>query len=322
MKIPKIRFPKNFFQSFLTILKRLFHSLKDLSHPKRLLTKEKLIKAIKFLSIIYLILTIALGGIIYSRKLSLRSTFFRITSNIFPLPVTFVGPRVVWLKNILQQEAYIYHFASHSGQEAPQEKELTTELINLMIETEMARRDLTHFNQSVTFEEIKAEMEKIFEENGGEVKVEEILVDLYGMPLSDFRRLVEDQLVREKFRTYGLLQLKVRHILIGDEGKAKEIAEKAKAGENFEELAGNLSEDQNSKDKGGELGWIGRDSGLIPEFEEALFKMDKDQISDPLKSEFGFHIIKVEDKRGFVDKKYADWLDEAKKRYKVFQFIR
>ena len=80
------------------------------------------------------------------------------------------------------------------------------------------------------------------------------------------------------------------------EKKAKGVAEKAKKGEDFAKLAKENSEDPGSKENGGDLDFFPHDQ-MVPEFADAAFKMKKGEISDPVKSSFGFHIIKVTDKK-------------------------
>ena len=113
------------------------------------------------------------------------------------------------------------------------------------------------------------------------------------------------------FRTED--RVRVRHILIktptpGPDGKvdqkaldaarakAEDVLKQVKAGGDFAELAKKYSDDPGSKDQGGELGWQGRDSGFVAPFVQAMFSLNKGQISDLVQSEFGFHIIQVEDK--------------------------
>ncbi len=89
-------------------------------------------------------------------------------------------------------------------------------------------------------------------------------------------------------------EVHARHILVDDEAKAKEISKKAKAGEDFAKLAKENSKD--SAEDGGDLGYFTKDQ-MVPEFAEAAFKLEKGQVSDPVKTQFGWHVIKVEDKR-------------------------
>ena len=70
---------------------------------------------------------------------------------------------------------------------------------------------------------------------------------------------------------------------------------KLKKGADFAELAKTKSKDPGSAD-GGDLGYFTKDQ-MVPEFSEVAFKLDKGQLSDPVKSQFGWHVIKVEDKR-------------------------
>lgn len=91
-------------------------------------------------------------------------------------------------------------------------------------------------------------------------------------------------------------EIKASHILVSDENEAKEIKKKLDAGASFEELAKQESQDLLSKDKGGDLGYF--NSGTTtPEFETAAYKLKVGQISNPVKSPNGYHIIKLTDKK-------------------------
>jgi peptidyl-prolyl cis-trans isomerase C len=91
-------------------------------------------------------------------------------------------------------------------------------------------------------------------------------------------------------------ELHARHILVEDETTAKQVAERAKKGEDFVALSKEFSKDSGSAADGGDLGWFTKDK-MVKEFSEAAFKLEPGQISDPVKSQFGWHVIKVEDKR-------------------------
>jgi len=90
-------------------------------------------------------------------------------------------------------------------------------------------------------------------------------------------------------------EVHARHILVETEDEAKAVVAELKKGTDFAELAKAKSKDPGSAD-GGDLGYFTKDQ-MVPEFSEVAFKLDKGQLSDPVKSQFGWHVIKVEDKR-------------------------
>jgi peptidyl-prolyl cis-trans isomerase C len=89
-------------------------------------------------------------------------------------------------------------------------------------------------------------------------------------------------------------ELHARHILLPTEEEAKAALARVKKGEDFAKVATELSKDPGGE--GGDLGWFTKDK-MVPEFADAAFKMEPGQVSDPVKSQFGWHIIKVEEKR-------------------------
>jgi peptidyl-prolyl cis-trans isomerase C len=89
-------------------------------------------------------------------------------------------------------------------------------------------------------------------------------------------------------------EVRARHILVETEDDAKAILAELKKGADFAELAKQKSKDPGTN--GGDLGYFTKDQ-MVPEFSEVAFRLDKGQLSDPVKSQFGWHIIRVEDKR-------------------------
>lgn len=108
-------------------------------------------------------------------------------------------------------------------------------------------------------------------------------------------------------------EVRARHILVETEDQAKEIVAELKKGANFEELAKTKSKDPAAAAQGGDLGYFTKEQ-MVPEFADAAFKMEKGQVSDPVKSQFGWHIIRVEDKR----KKPAPEFDAVKSQLEAY----
>jgi len=89
-------------------------------------------------------------------------------------------------------------------------------------------------------------------------------------------------------------EVRARHILVESEPDAQAALKRVTGGEDFAKVANEMSKDPGSK--GGELGWFTKER-MVPEFAEAAFKMQPGQISDPVKSQFGWHIIQLEERR-------------------------
>jgi len=112
-------------------------------------------------------------------------------------------------------------------------------------------------------------------------------------------------------------QWKARHILFevgksataakvnAAKSKAQQVLTKVRAGESFEELAKTFSDDSGSKNQEGDLGWFGPNAMVKP-FEEAVKSMKIGEVSEPIQSEFGFHIIKLEDSKPEVTRSFAE----------------
>lgn len=100
----------------------------------------------------------------------------------------------------------------------------------------------------------------------------------------------------EQKKSTGAREYKARHILVESEAEAKDITAQLKKGAKFEELA-KKSKDPGSAQRGGELDWAGAGAYVKP-FSDAMVKLDKGQMTDaPVQSQFGWHIIKVDDVR-------------------------
>ncbi|WP_413287099.1 peptidylprolyl isomerase [Bacillus mojavensis] len=104
-------------------------------------------------------------------------------------------------------------------------------------------------------------------------------------------------------------QIRASHILVADKKTAEEVEKKLKKGEKFESLAKEYSTDTSSATNGGELGWISKDNEQLDStFRKAAFKLKTNEVSEPVKTQFGYHIIKKTEERG----KYEDMKKELK----------
>jgi len=109
---------------------------------------------------------------------------------------------------------------------------------------------------------------------------------------ADARKLYDEQVQKLKPEE----EAQASHILVATEAEAKDLREKLKNGGDFAALAKEHSKDPGSKDTGGDLGFFTRGQ-MVPQFEEVVFSMNKGDVSDPVQTQFGWHIIKLVDKR-------------------------
>lgn len=138
----------------------------------------------------------------------------------------------------------------------------------------------------------------------------------------DMKKFYEQN--KDKFKSGD--QIKASHILVKTEKEAKDILAKLKSGGNFEELAKKSSVDSSAA-KGGDLGWFGKGS-MVPAFEKAALALKEGQISDVVKSDFGYHIIKLTGKRTAGARSFEEVKDQIKaailptKQQEIFQKIK
>ncbi|GAC90241.1 parvulin-like peptidyl-prolyl cis-trans isomerase [Anoxybacillus flavithermus NBRC 109594] len=171
-------------------------------------------------------------------------------------------------------------------------------------------RDLVHEKVlskkfKVTDEELNKEIENLKEMYGVQYDLavqqngEEAIRDMVKLDLLRQKAAMEDIKVTDeelkKYYNEYKPKVKASHILVDDEKTAKDIKAKLEKGEDFAKLAKEYSKDTGSAQNGGDLGWFGPGK-MVEEFEKAAYALKVGEISDPVKTQFGYHIIKVTDK--------------------------
>jgi len=277
------------------------------------------------LIVIYIGFGVFFGIQIYSKHS--ESNLAKFSTKIYPLPAAYVGGNIIWAKDYYRQLVYIRQFSTETKQANPDTAQVRSQIIDQLIERRLIEWQASKNGIRVTSKDVDDAYEQIVSQAGGEAAVQKVLRGLFNMSEKEFKDIVRYQVTKEKIQDGLIAQVKVRHILIKDEGRANEVANKAKSGENWDDLAKTYSEDVNTRDKGGDLGWLARgnlviDGKQVPEFEDAAFKAKIGEIFGPVKTEAGFEIGKVEDKRGKIQQSYTNWLASLKKETKIFIFIR
>ncbi|MCL5795224.1 MAG: peptidylprolyl isomerase [Patescibacteria group bacterium] len=274
-----------------------------------------------FVAAAYLITGTVFAFAVYKYHKDGKAT--QIAVKVFPYPVAWVGMKPIWANQYYQQLGYVEKFSTKSNQPITDMNLIRSQIVDQMVQNALIEKEAKKYKIKVSKQDIDDAYKKLAEQNGGEDQVKKILNEMYGMNVKEFKNLVYDQLLREKVQQELLVQINAKHILIKDEAKAKEVLDRVKKGEkSFEDLAKEFSEDSGSKDNGGDLGWFGRGQ-MVKAFEDAAFSLQKDQVTQELiKTDFGYHIIKLVDKKGQIDKSLTDWLNELKAKLKIHIWLK
>ncbi len=172
------------------------------------------------------------------------------------------------------------------GQMTPDQKReyLITYLADVVVLAQAAEQqhlgDQPDVKREVAFERNKVLMEALLRNAGKAAQTDDAMHKVYDDAV---KKMAPEE------------EVHARHILVATEDEAKAIEAQLKAGADFATLAKEKSKDPGAAN-GGDLGYFTKDQ-MVPEFAAAAFKLDKGQISDPVHTQFGWHIIKVEDKR-------------------------
>lgn len=231
-----------------------------------------------------------------------------------------------------------------------------TDTLNTMITNKMIELEAKKQNVTVSDEDIQKELDVLIEQYGDEETLKGQL-EASGSSMDDLkddivqylqtRKLIEPsiKITDEEIKTYfeenkdslgQAEQVEASHILVEDKATAEEVLKKLENGGDFAGLAKEYSTDEGSAANGGSLGYFGKGQ-MVAEFEDAAFKLEVGKISEPVKTEHGYHIIKVTDKKEAkeatlkdskeqiketlltekLQTEYATWLQKKEEEYKI-----
>ncbi|WP_078544087.1 peptidylprolyl isomerase [Litchfieldia alkalitelluris] len=203
---------------------------------------------------------------------------------------------------------------------------LDTLITNKLIQLESESQKLT-----VTDEEIQTEVDTLISSYGGEETFASVL-ESNGTSMNTVKKdiklyLLTEKLLQERITitdeemaayfeenkaTFAISeQVEASHILVKDEETANEVLSKLNDGEDFATLANEYSTDTANASNGGKLGFFGKGE-MVEDFEKVAFDLDIDEISEPVKTEHGYHIIKVTNKQEATEANFEDSKESIK----------
>lgn len=219
-------------------------------------------------------------------------------------------------------------YAAQSGVEFPKEgtpsyNQLVASIVNYLVQNELIKQKAKEFDVSVSEKDVAERIKQIEQSPGvgSAEKLKKLLKD-YAMTMDQLKAQISADLLKEKVKQKVYEDVKVsdeklraffedpknaaqfkqpesrdtRHILVKTKAKAEEVRallEADSSDENWQKLAKKYSEDPGSKDTGGVYAGVTKDSGFAPQYVKAAWALDTDEISQPVKTQFGWHIIQV-----------------------------
>ena len=161
--------------------------------------------------------------------------------------------------------------------------------------------DRVEVDQTRVAEYYEANKNRFFSEENVDIEYLELMRADFAGDIEVTDEILESYYEQEQFRFQTDEDRRPRHILIGSieedpeaEARAMDVVARLDAGEPFEDLAAELSEDPGTSGQGGDLGWLSRGTGV---FQDAVFDMELGEVRGPVKSEFGYHVIRLDDIR-------------------------
>lgn len=287
-------------------------------------------------ALIILILLLTIGGTVWATRFRLSAhPAVLALARTLDIPAARVNGMKIPYVRYIEDTRVLQTFYATQGDAVPkfEKEDISNQVLGRLIINTVIQDLAQKLGVAVTDNEVQQALANLVGPLASEEQINQELKERYGWRKEDYvskvvRPLILEQKVSEVFgasteedgKEYAAgEQVRARHILfrVEDEKDEKQeraikkeaeaILKRARAGEDFAALALEFSAD-GSKDNGGDLGWFPK-GVMVPEFEEAVFALAPGAVGEKLvKSQFGYHIVKLEEKRPFRD--LAAWLDK------------
>ncbi len=281
------------------------------------------------LGMAYLLATAVIGTLLLRGS---DSPKLRSVARWVPVPVASVAGQLIWARDYLDYRAFIETFVARSkeaGQVVSTEAPIGQQVLTLLATNTTIERAAQEAGIDVTSAEIAAAYRTILVLQGGEGQAREvseeelstILHELYGSNQERLKDLIRIRLLQDKVQSQLLEQVHFRQILVSDEAEAKDLIGTISAGGDFTQLAKDHSKHEESRDLGGDMGFVARGQQLDA-IQTVLFSQAIGLAPEPVKTDFGFHVLEILEKKGTVQQSYEQWLADQQAKTHVVTYLR
>ncbi len=260
------------------------------------------------------------------------NAFVRAMGSVFPFPMAVVEMQPVYMSSYWGELDLIMRTCEEAGTDCQITQKDKIDVSNNLIMEKAILELASSYGVEISDERLNEEFDKIIQDNGGEVELKKILTEKYDWSVKEFRYRVYISLLAQEMEESLIEKISAKHLLVKTEfeaseedvekakEKAQEALDKINEGEDFDAVVKEYSEDETTIESGGDLGYFAR-GVMIPEFENVAFGLAPGQVSGLVKTDFGWHIIKMVDKKGEVKQVFMDWLEEQKDSMRIWRLF-
>lgn len=258
---------------------------------------------------------------IQSVKALSESSFTLVTAQFFGMPVASVNGQKIPYRDYIENLQGMRQFYNTDTEKLPRpsEAEMSDYVLRRLIIDSLVAQVAKEYNITVSNNELDDFVQKnILAKYEDREKAEADVLKRYGWTVNEFtKKFVVSTILEQKLNTTYLESIKDSSKKDTVKAQAQAVLERIKKGESFDKLAKEFSADTSNKDKGGDLGWFAK-GVMVPEFENAVFGLKKGELgSELVETQFGFHIVKVDNTRKTKDKEGKE-IEEVKVRHILF----
>jgi parvulin-like peptidyl-prolyl isomerase len=282
-----------------------------------------------------LVFLTTMGVLVYAKKN--ESPFIKTATRFIPFPAVVADGDVVRVYTYLDQldilKNYYQNFKKMdlNSEEGKQTlAQVRAEVMDRVTEDAIIEREAKKAGVKVEKKELDESFDKLVVSNGGTKDFSDILQKFYGLTIDEFKaKIYAPRVLRQKLTD----KINNEESVTGAaKSKADDLYSQIKGGADFAKLAKENSQDPASAANGGDLGFFSKGK-MVPEFEKAAFELNVGDVSQPVRTVYGYHIIKVTEKKGDQVKAshilikvrdFNDWIVEKKdelKKSKVYGIL-